>query len=627
MYMYILADKLSPFYQEPEYDYDSPLPLLYGHGIPCCQPGTRTAILADINQWAMDAEATEKIYWLKDAAGTGKTTVTATCSRDWQVKQTLAGRFFFTPNSEGSSGIDRFCTTVAKDIAFLVPLLDDVITAALDEFSKRRCGFHEQFERLIVKPLQSLELSHPVVLIFDALDNCDTEGRRLLLSCLLEHLPNISHVKVLLTSRPSPDIIGILSKSTLVRGQEVQLLDIYDELRTDVRIYIHSTLTRLDNQEQEKVVEYSGGLFIVAATACRMLRLSSQPAKLLNKLITANSKDHLDELYLEVLRQAVWNGGAHEKMMSVLQIIIVTFQPVSINTISYFLAAKFDVGKFVQDLGAVLKDGHPERPIKVIHPTFREFLAEFERANGFLVNKPSSHSLTAIGCLDTLEKLLRYDTLGLRSTHRLLPRNCEVENLEKRVNAATTAALRYASSYWAYHVAASQNDPKVWLRALDFLSTKLLNWIELMSWRGSLGDCVQGLSQLRIHVLPALRGKQAILVRRPHASTEQWTLMHPRRSLKLPRLSRHISSSFNTSLYFKPLRSIRIPLRWHSRPKTPPFSKTIDKNTFQRCQELFRPRRTSGLHTTCSPVMMGFFNNSNSLQIAVDLQLEPTIVP
>jgi hypothetical protein len=461
----------------------------------------------------VDAETKEKIYWLKDAAGTGKTTVAATCARDWQVKQTLAGRFFFTPNSEASSGIDRFCTTVAKDIAFLVPSLDAVITAALDELSRRRCGFHEQFERLIVKPLQSSKLSHLVIFIFDALDNCDYDGRRILLNCLLEHLPSIPHVKVLLTSRPSPDIVDILSNSSLVGGQEVQLLDIHDEVRTDVRIYVHSTLTRLENQEREKVVEYSGGLFIVAATACRMLRLSAEPVKLLNKLLTADSKDHLDELYLEALRQAVWNGGAHEKMMSVLRIIIVTFQPVSINTIAYFLSAKFDVGKFVQDLGAVLKDGHPERPIKVLHPTFREFLAEFERANGFIIDKTSSHTLAAIGCLNTLDKLLDYDILHLRGSYSLLPRNSDVENLHRKLSTATTAAIRYASSYWAHHVAASLNNSEVWLKTLHFLSTKILNWIELMSLRGDLGECIQGLSQLRLKTLHALREQPDSMVR------------------------------------------------------------------------------------------------------------------
>ena len=495
-----------------EYEDDSPLPLLYGHGIPCCQPGTRTTILADINQWATDTSVKEQIYWLNDAAGTGKTTVAATCARNWQGNNTLCGRFFFTPNSEASSGIDRFCTTVAKDIAFLLPSLDSCIKNALKEVSKRRCGFHEQFEKLIVKPLQSSKLDSHRVLILDALDNCDSSGRSTLLNCVLEHLPSIRNVKLLITSRPSLDIVSVLSKSALVRGHDVQLLDIHDKTHADVRTYVGDTLTRLNDQQREQIVEYSGGLFIVAATICRMLRLSAQPATLLTKLLTADDKDHLDELYLEVLRQAVWNGGAHEKMMKVLQIIIIAFQPVSINTIAYFLSAKFDVGKLVQDLAAVLKDGHPERPIKVLHPTFREFLSEYDRANGFIITAPSSHALTAVGCLDALEKLLDHDILRLGRDHKLIPRNSNVDNLNKRLSIATTAALRYASSYWAHHVAASLDDSDVWMRTMHFLGTKALNLVELMSWRGDLRGCIQGLSRLRIKVLHSLHKGPDLLV-------------------------------------------------------------------------------------------------------------------
>ena len=455
----------------------------------------------------------EPIYWLKDAAGTGKTTVAATLSRDWLVEKRLAGRFFFTPNSTASSGIDRFCVTLAKDIAKQVSPLESTVTRALQDSPPTHYGFRQQFQKLVVEPLKLAKPDMSLILVVDALDNCDPDGREELLHCILEYLPILPHVKLFLTSRPNPDIIDILWDSTLVRGREVQLLDINDTVFYDVRVYIQSTLSRLSVDQREQVVRYSGGLFIVAATACKLLRWNAEPAKLLSKLMNADKRDHLDELYLEVLRQAVSDPAAHELMMKVLKIIITAFQPVSINTIRSFLSESVEVDTFVQDLAAVLKDGNPDRPIKVLHPTFREFLAAEDRANGFLVNTRSSHALTAIGCLNTLEKLLDYDPLRLHVKNRVRPRIMDVENLDRRVMQATTAALRYAGSYWAYHVAASLEDPDVWPKAVQFLSTKLLNWIELMSWRGVLGECIQGLFQLRIETLKALRGNDGVLVR------------------------------------------------------------------------------------------------------------------
>jgi hypothetical protein len=474
-----------------------------------CLSGTRVGLLEDIRQWSRQASVKEQIYWLKDAAGTGKTTVAATLARDWILEKRLAGRFFFTPNSIASSGIDQFCIAVAKDIAKQVNSLESTILQALNDFPPTHYGFQPQFQHLIIEPLRSLGPMAPILLVIDALDNCDPDGREELLNCILENLPSVSHVKVLITSRPSPDIVNILWDSDLVRGREVQLLDINDTVLTDIRVYIGSTLVKFSDEQREQLVGYSGGLFIVAATACKLLRWNAEPAKLLSKLLHAEKKDHLDELYLEVLRQAVSDPAAHEMMMNVLQIIIVAFQPVSINTIRTFLPSKVEVDAFVQDLGAVLKDGNPDRPIKVLHPTFREFLAEEERANGFLINKFSSHALTAMGCICALEKSLEYDILHLHKKASIIPRNVDVDDLDRKVMTTSTAAIRYAGSYWTYHVIACLEDVDIWRRTLHFLSTKLLNWIEFMSWRGVLGDCIQGISQLRIQTLQALR-KQAI---------------------------------------------------------------------------------------------------------------------
>ncbi|KIM27755.1 hypothetical protein M408DRAFT_164152 [Serendipita vermifera MAFF 305830] len=490
---------------EQEHEYDSLSRVLYGLDIPLCQSGTRVALLEDIRKWANDFISKEQIFWLKDAAGTGKTTVAATLARDWLTNKTLAGRFFFTPNSLVASGVDQFCVTVARDLAKQVPHLEAMITDAIKDVIT--LGFHQQFQRLIVEPLTSPKPVEPLIFVIDALDNCDPEGREVLLNCILAQLPGIPRLKVMLTSRPSPDIVNVLQDSNLVRGHDVQLLNIHDTSHTDIRIYIRSTLTKLTTDEREQLVQYSGGLFIVAATACRMLRWKGQPAKLLQRLINADSTNHLDELYLEVLRQAVSDPLAHDMMMSVLQIIIVAFQPVSINTVKAFLPPSVEVDGFVQDLGAVLKDGNPDRPIKVLHPTFREFLAEVDRANGFLVNSLSSHALTAIGCLTTLDKLSEYDVLGIGKDQQPLPVNNSVPDLDTKVMKGTTAAIRYATSYWTFHVARCLENYEIWSKALQFLDTRLLNWIELMSWHGTLGDCIQGLSQLRIEILRGIRDR------------------------------------------------------------------------------------------------------------------------
>jgi len=445
--------------------------------------------------------------------------VAATLVREFITNQTLAGRFFFTPNSIVGTDISQFCAIVAKDMAHHVPPLRNTITATLKDSLTLQQGFQRQFQRLIVEPLKTFQEDRTLILVIDALDNCHPDGRELLLESILENISSINKFKVLITSRPISDIVDILSSSSLVRESDVQLFDITNPNLADVTMYVEETLPKLSTHQRKQIVDYSGGLFIVASTICSLVRWNRRAAELLDKPIHAEKSkglDHLylnmDMLYLQILKQAVMDQIgelAHAMMLSVLQIIIIVFQPVSINTIKRFLPKDVEVAAFVEALGALLKDGAPDRPIKVIHPTFREFLAEEARANGFLVSNVSSHAITAIGCLDELDRSLDHDILRLCRPLHVAVRNTDVAELERKVERVTSAATRYASSYWTYHVAASLENPDVWLRAITFLSTKLLNWVELMSWRESVGVCIQGLAHLRGRVIPMLLKKES----------------------------------------------------------------------------------------------------------------------
>jgi hypothetical protein len=423
----------------------------------------------------------------------------------------LAARFFFSKNSTATSIISHFCIAVAKDMADQVPMLRAAIEEALDETPTSYFSLRQQFERLIIVPIRNAVLPFNLLIVIDAIDNCDADGRAVLLECITDHLASVQNLRILLTSRPLSDIDDLLYQSPLVHGVDIQLLDIHDKEFADIHLYINKRLPRLALDHRETLVAHSGGLFIWAATACRMLKRSRRPAELMTRLLGAKTAGHLDELYLEALRQAVVDRDAHDLMMSVLQLIIASFQPISISTIEALLPHNTHVDAFVQDLGALLKDGHPERPIFVIHSTFREFIAQADRANGFLVDLPTSHASMAIACIDFLSSL-DYDILGVRGTNEAIPRNVDIENLEVIVNQSVTAAIKYASSYWAHHAIASRTEDEVWRKVLRFLSTKLLAWIELMSWRSNVPGCILGLSQLHARSKQLLGFPQRILV-------------------------------------------------------------------------------------------------------------------
>ncbi|KAG8860677.1 hypothetical protein FRB91_001792 [Serendipita sp. 411] len=480
--------------------------IAYGERVDICEEGTREDILNSIRTWASDIQMQSQIFWLNDAAGTGKSTIAATMAREWLLQTHLGGRFFFSPNSRMTQTTKEFCVTVAEDIASNQPTLAPIIRETIKELEQEQHSWFDiQLQRLVLDPLPGLETNHCIFLVVDALDNCiNIEERSELLNAFIQCLPSVHHLKVLLTSRPLQDISVILKSSPLVYGSDIQLLDIRNPPHSDIVIYVEkrlATITSISSEHRGAIISNSEGLFLYAATICRMLEKSRRRAEVLKALsglgVAGSIEKRMDWLYLSILKQARVDSNADDLLIGVLSMIVVAYQPISINTISIFLPDNLQVDAFVQDLAGVLKDGNPDRPIKVLHPTFREFLlSDRERANGFLIDPSASCMTMATACISTLEQMLDYDIFNLNASKQLLAHNYDVPDIGQIILRRTTAAERYASAYWAHHVAESDISAELWTRVLIFLSQKLLNWVELMSWRGSIVSCIEGLSRL-----------------------------------------------------------------------------------------------------------------------------------
>ncbi|KAG8820224.1 hypothetical protein FRC17_010217 [Serendipita sp. 399] len=457
----------------------------YGERLEVCEQGTRVKILDEIRKWADNTETSKQIFWLSDAAGTGKSTVAATMAKEWSLGGQLAGRFFFSPNSTTTQTTKGFCLAVARDIVTNQPMLAEVIldvinTTPLDQPS----SFETQIQQLIVNPLRNHKANKCLLLAVDALDNCVLEEERSgLLNGLIKYLPSVRYLRVLLTTRPYQDIVDILESSPLVQSTDTQLLNIRHSYHHDINVYVEKRLgniSTISSDQRKMIVAMSGGLFLFAATVCRMLERGRHPndiVKILSNIgVTERLERKMDILYLAALNRALVDRSANKLMMNVLSLIIIAYQPLSINTLRRFLSDSVHVEDFVQDLSSVLKDGNPDRPIKVLHPTFREFvLSNEDRANGFLINPITSSTVMAIACIDTLEHFLHEDMLQLTDGVQKPVLNSDVVGIAHLVDTHTTAAERYASAFWAHHVAASEVDQQLLSRWQPEITTSYVS--------------------------------------------------------------------------------------------------------------------------------------------------------
>jgi hypothetical protein len=68
-------------------------------------------------------------------AGTGKTTITHTVTRDYFEQGRLAASFFFSQGGGNTGNTSKFITTITKQLAVHIPLVERYIWDAITAYS------------------------------------------------------------------------------------------------------------------------------------------------------------------------------------------------------------------------------------------------------------------------------------------------------------------------------------------------------------------------------------------------------------------------------------------------------------------------------------------------------------
>jgi hypothetical protein len=167
-----------------------------------------------------------------------------------------------------------------------------------------------------------------------------------------------------------------------------------------------------------ELVLYASGLFIWAAMACRFIREGRRFArKRLDTILMGSSsgitapEKHLDEIYLTVLKHSTSSEYSDEEKEEVCDMlkhtlgsIVVLLSPLSTISLSRLLhLPKEEVDQTFEDLYAILdipKD--PTRPLRVYHPSFRDFLLSKDRCGDFWVDEKRAHQILASSCIQLM---------------------------------------------------------------------------------------------------------------------------------------------------------------------------------------------------------------------------------
>ncbi|KAJ6258219.1 Vegetative incompatibility protein [Drechslerella dactyloides] len=508
---------------------------------PECLEGTRVDLLETIYQWSDDPEG-KGIFWLVGMAGTGKSTISRTVARQLRANKQLAASFFFKRGEADRSNSTRLFTTIASQLANHDRRFAARIQNAIQEdpviFMK---ALKEQFCKLILEPLSGVR---PVsrrarlILLIDALDECDGEKDIEIIIYLLAQLKGIpsADVRVFLTSRPDLPIRPTFKRLPTGTYKD-SILHKVPKIEHDISLFLQHELSKIQEKHElpdiheelsppqkwpgdgrvRRLVGMSVPLFIYAATLCRFIGDENwDPEERIQGILEYQSDCQLSQLqrtYLPILGKLTAGQNEAEKkrlideFRRIVGTIINLATPLSASGLASLLSISQNiVNSRLRPLHSVLDvPDSRHAPIRSFHLSFRDFLLDssLREKSPFWVDEGESHRTIADKCIDRMSGPggLRKDMCDLHQPGRLRS-DIDGKIIEERF----PADLRYACRYWVYHLKGCgrrlvDND-----RTHEFLRKHLLHWLEAASLTNITSETVAAVDEL-ISMTDAENGK------------------------------------------------------------------------------------------------------------------------
>ncbi|KAJ6572735.1 hypothetical protein DFH09DRAFT_1362305 [Mycena vulgaris] len=486
-----------------------------------CLPGTRRDILGVITDWLITPHDSN-VFWLYGVAGSGKSTIAFTIFESFSPLR-LGAFVFFQRNSPATA--QSVVHTIAYQLAMWNSNIHTGLRAALAGDPRLlNANIRTQFQKLVVGPSSAAHAKDPfegqIIIIMDALDECsDKESHDALVELIVDEFPKLPSVfRVFITNRRDFAHTSQVSKVSHITRQPLDAAT-----PQDITSYLEQHLRHVGGAREmtiQTLVKHSGGLFIWVATVCKFLDDCYDPETKLRKILALNydPKSRLDTLYTIALQEsgAPWDdedfASDANKALAAVAFARIPLTGEAMDSLLHFESP----GRFysiLDYLGCVIR-WVPDRLThalcaQMLHTTFGDYLTDPERciklsSSGhsgtqlWFVDRAEQNESLALGCLRILNSKLRFNICSLEDSHLL---NSEVWGLAVRINQCLPLDLCYASEYWASHLQDASPGSKASTKLLrDFITTRLLFWLEVLSLLNLVNDAYEALQVARNYI-------------------------------------------------------------------------------------------------------------------------------
>ncbi|CAE6419264.1 unnamed protein product [Rhizoctonia solani] len=480
------------------------------HRGPCAEH-TRINVLSQIDEWIRNSKSAS-IFWLCGMVGTGKTTIFYTLCKDLDDQNQLAASYFCSRYLEKCGNVNRIFPSIAYQIAKFSLPFRRALSRILESKDPQKYQPKVQLKALIIDPLDECkaELNQDLVVVIDALDECDgRDSTAQLLSLLIEETVGLP-IRFIVSTRPESEIMDQMEKQQDPATSRIFLHELEKDSIQDAETYLKANLQEMnpsseDLRDIEALARRTGVFFIFAATAFRWISFDQfrrDPRERLRKILRAAGpvgnkmgEGHIDRLYLTVLQSAFGIAGLSktdkQEMNLVLNTVICTPSPLSIPSLRELLKFRTieKVEGALRPLSSVLHVMGANRLVAPLHSSFIEFMFDPERSKEFHCDTGAHHLKLINSCFDYFESLPSEVEEGISS----LGSPSEPDQVNNIPESTISPLLLYACLYWRDHLhawsirhrAESDHSNKVKLeleaRLYLFLSGKLFVWLRVLN--------------------------------------------------------------------------------------------------------------------------------------------------
>ncbi|KAJ5768761.1 NACHT and WD40 domain protein [Penicillium odoratum] len=377
----------------------------------------------------------------------------------------------------------------------------------------------QQFDTLLLQPFRDMRKyncnNSLLVIVIDALDECDQDDDIQVLLQLLPKLQQAVSLRVFLTSRPELPIRLGFSEMSEQAHQDFALHQIPKEMIThDISLFLNHRLVKIrkiqglskdwpGSHNIHALVALSVPLFIFIATVCRIFEDPRwDPDESFADILEHRSEgSQIGGAYLPVLNMLFRELNERqtqrlkEEYQKILGAIVILESPLSICSLSKLIGlSERLIGLRLKLLHSVLNVPQDNNlPVRMFHISFRDFLLnpDSQEEIPIRINEKELHSRLATRCL-LLCRNLKRNVCGLMSDGTLRE-EIDLQTIEHCV----PSEMQYSCRYWAHHLIQSQ-DPLSHLEdAFIFLQNHFLHWVEAMSIIGLASEVVRTIDLLQ----------------------------------------------------------------------------------------------------------------------------------